>query len=214
MRVVLLGPPGAGKGTQAKFIKDTYQVPHISTGDIFRANLKAGTELGLKAKAYMDKGELVPDQLTVEIVLDKLASPDCKNGFLLDGFPRNVYQAEAMDNYLKENNLKLDAVLNIEVDKSVLVERAVGRRICRDCGATYHISFNPAKAEGECDLCHGELYQRADDNAETVENRIDVYQKQTAPLIDYYSEQDVVINIDGLQAIEDVTKSITKALGE
>ncbi len=213
MRVVLLGPPGAGKGTQASFISEKYQIPHISTGDIFRANLKNGTELGMKAKAYMDKGELVPDSLTIEIVLDKLQSEECAKGFLLDGFPRNIEQAEAMDDFLKAKDLKLNAVINIEVDKSVLVERAVGRRICRDCGMTYHVNFNPSKQAGVCDQCCGELYQRADDNSETVANRIDVYQSQTAPLINYYQEQDLILNIDGLQAIEEVTKAITKALG-
>ncbi len=212
MRVILLGPPGAGKGTQAQFIKENYQIPHISTGDIFRANLKNGTELGLKAKEYMDRGDLVPDSLTVEIVLDKLNSEECKKGFLLDGFPRNVYQAEALDKFLTENKLKLNAVINIEVEKSALIERAVGRRICKKCGMTYHVSFNPPKKALVCDDCSSELYQRADDNAETVANRIDVYQSQTVPLVDYYKNQNIVVDINGLQTIDSVTKAIVKAL--
>ncbi len=212
MRLILLGPPGAGKGTQAQFISEKYQIPHISTGDIFRYNLKNGTQLGIKAKAYMDAGELVPDSLTIEIVADRLIKDDCANGFLLDGFPRNIAQAEALDEFLKEHELGLDKVVNIIADKSVLVERAVGRRICKDCGATFHIAFNPPSKDEVCDHCTGPLYQRSDDNEETVTNRIDVYLTQTAPLIDYYKAQNLIADIDGLQSIDAVTTDIISAL--
>ncbi len=212
MRLILLGPPGAGKGTQAQNIREKYNIPHISTGDIFRDNLKRETELGLKAKGYMDAGELVPDSLVVEIVVDRLAQADCENGFLLDGFPRTVYQAEALDAFMSKNGIALNAVINIKADASVLVERIVGRRICKSCGATYHLTFNPPAAADVCDSCSGNLYQRADDNEETVGNRISVYEEQTAPLIDYYNKRDLVVDIDGLAPIDDVSKQIVKAL--
>ena len=187
MRLILLGPPGAGKGTQASAIVKKYSIPHISTGDIFRSNIKMGTELGKGAKKYMDKGLLVPDDLVIAIVKDRLTEDDCKEGFLLDGFPRTVNQGEALDRELSQMSVKLDKVINIDVGKEVLIERAIGRRICKDCGATYHIKFNPSKKEGVCDICGGQLLQRDDDTKETVEKRIEVYLKQTKPLIDYYT---------------------------
>lgn len=213
MKLILLGPPGAGKGTQAANIVNEYKAVHISTGDIFRKNIKENTELGKKAKEYMEKGLLVPDELVVELVADRLKQDDVKDGFLLDGFPRTVNQAEALDKVLESLNGKIDKVINIEVDKSKLVERAVGRRICRDCGATYHISFNPSKSEGRCDLCEGELYQRADDVEETVEKRIQVYLDETQPLIDYYTKSGAIVTIDGDQDINKVFEDIRLALG-
>jgi adenylate kinase len=213
MRLILLGPPGAGKGTQADKIAKEYNIPHISTGDIFRANIKNETELGLKAKQYIDNGELVPDSVVVAIVEDRIKQDDTKNGFLLDGFPRTENQALALDEVLKEIGISLDAVININVDSQILVSRITGRRICKDCGATYHIEFNPPAEEGVCDLCGGELYQRSDDNEDTVQNRIDIYNKQTAPLIEYYSKQDLIKTIDGEQAIDKVFTDIVKKLG-
>ncbi|MBI9014394.1 MAG: adenylate kinase [Clostridiales bacterium] len=213
MRLILLGPPGAGKGTQAANIVDKYQLPHISTGDIFRANIKQGTDLGKRAKEFMDKGELVPDSLVVELVEDRLQQDDTKVGFMLDGFPRTLPQAEALDSVLTNMGSTLNYVVNIVVDPSVLVERAVGRRICRDCGATYHISFNPSKEDGICDKCSGELYQRSDDNEETVSNRISVYTNETAPLVEYYRSSGKLVTIDGLQDIDKVFADIQKALG-
>jgi len=213
MRLILLGPPGAGKGTQAASIAEKYNIPHISTGDIFRANIKGGTELGKKAKSYIDNGELVPDEIVVAIVEDRLLQDDSKAGFLLDGFPRTVEQAKALDRALERMNCSLDCVLNIQVDPSVLVERAVGRRICKACGATYHIAFNPTKVEGVCDKCDGELYQRSDDNEETVSNRIQVYVDETSPLINYYTKQEIIANVDGQQDIDKVFVDIISALG-
>lgn len=213
MRLILLGPPGAGKGTQAANIIDKYHVPHISTGDIFRKNIKEGTALGKEAKAFMDRGELVPDSLVIEIVADRLREEDCIAGFLLDGFPRTVAQAEALDKVLETMNCSLDHVVNIQVDPNLLVERAVGRRICRDCGATYHISFNPSKVEAVCDKCSGELYQRSDDNEETVSNRVRVYVEETSPLVDYYTAKGIILNLDGEKAIDAVFDDICKALG-
>lgn len=213
MRLILLGPPGAGKGTQAASIVKKYNVPHISTGDIFRKNIKEGTELGKEAKGYMDKGLLVPDQLVVAIVEDRLKEDDCKDGFLLDGFPRTVNQAEALDKVLENMNNSLNNVINIKVDKDVLVGRIVGRRICKDCGATYHIEFNPSSKENICDICGGELYQRNDDKAETVVKRIEVYFEETSPLINYYKEKNILIDIDGEQDIDKVFKDIVVSLG-
>lgn len=213
MRLILLGPPGAGKGTQASGIVKKYNIPHISTGDIFRKNIKEGTELGKKAKEYMDKGLLVPDDIVVAIVKDRLIESDCKDGFLLDGFPRTVAQADALETELKNLNMQLDKVINIEVDKEALIERAVGRRICKECGATYHIKFNPPKQEGVCDVCGGQLYQRKDDTVETVTKRIEVYIEQTKPLIDYYKDKGILANIDGMQSIDKVFEDIVKALG-
>ena len=213
MRIILLGPPGAGKGTQAAGIVEKYNIPHISTGDIFRKNIKEGTDLGKKAKEYMDQGLLVPDELTVGLVTDRLSQDDCKNGFMLDGFPRNVAQAQQLGQYLNSVDLALDRVINIEVDKDILVGRAVGRRICKSCGATYHVEFNPPKVDGTCDVCGGELYQRADDNEETVSKRIQVYLDETKPLVDYYSSQGIIANINGQQSIEKVFEDIVAALG-
>lgn len=213
MRLILLGPPGAGKGTQAANIVDKYNIPHISTGDIFRKNIKEGTELGRKAKEYIDGGQLVPDSLTIALVEDRLKQDDAKDGFLLDGFPRNISQAEALDTVLTNMDTKLSSVINISVDPSILVERAVGRRICKNCGATYHVAFNPSKVDGVCDKCSGELYQRSDDNEETVSNRINVYSNETAPLIDYYTDKGVIINVDGQKDIDLVFEDIASALG-
>ncbi|NBI05632.1 adenylate kinase [Senegalia massiliensis] len=213
MRLILLGPPGAGKGTQASGIINKYNIPHISTGDIFRKNIKEGTDLGKQAKEYMDKGLLVPDELVVGLVKNRLTENDTENGFLLDGFPRTVAQAEALDTELKNLGWSLDNVINIKVSKDELVERAVGRRICKDCGATYHIKFNPPTIPGKCDVCGGELYQRDDDNEETVTKRIEVYENQTSPLIEYYNKQSVLLNIDGAQNIDKVFDDIVDALG-
>lgn len=213
MRIILLGPPGAGKGTQAAGIVEKYNIPHISTGDIFRKNIKEGTELGKKAKEYIDQGLLVPDELTVGLVTDRIAQSDCEKGFMLDGFPRNVAQAQHLDEYLKEVGISLDKVINIEVDKDILVGRAVGRRICKSCGATYHVEFNPPKVDGVCDVCGGELYQRADDNEETVSKRIQVYLDETKPLVNYYSQEGIIANINGQQSIDTVFTDIVEALG-
>ncbi|MBK5251359.1 MAG: adenylate kinase [Peptostreptococcaceae bacterium] len=212
MRLILLGPPGAGKGTQAVGIVKAFGIPHISTGDIFRKNLKEGTELGVRAKNFMDKGLLVPDELVVEIVEDRLKVKDCEEGFLLDGFPRTFVQAKELDEVLGRMNVSMDNVVNIEVDKNILIGRAVGRRICRGCGATYHVEFNPSAKDGVCDLCGGELYQRSDDNEETVSKRIQVYLDQTQPLIEYYSKQGILIDIDGKQDIAKVATDIGEAL--
>lgn len=213
MRIILLGPPGAGKGTQAAKIVEKYNIPHISTGDIFRKNIKEGTPLGTKAKEYMDQGLLVPDELTVGLVTDRISQDDCKEGFMLDGFPRNLAQAEQLDDFLKQAAIDLTKVINIEVDKELLVSRAVGRRICKSCGATFHVEFNPPKEDGVCDVCQGELYQRADDNEETVSKRIQVYLDETKPLVEYYSKQGVVASINGDQSIDKVFEDISDSLG-
>ncbi len=212
MRLVLLGPPGAGKGTQASAIVDKYNIPHISTGDIFRANIKNNTELGKEAKAYMDKGLLVPDELVVSIVKDRLTKDDCREGFLLDGFPRTLNQAQALDSELHKMDIKLDRVININASAEILIERAVGRRICRECGATYHIKFNPPKVKGICDIDSGVLYQRDDDNVETVSTRINVYMEQTEPLIAYYRERDLLLDVDGTKSIDAIFETISKEL--
>lgn len=214
LRTILLGPPGAGKGTQAVKIVEKYNIPHISTGDIFRENIKNETELGNRAKAYMDKGELVPDELVVEIATDRLTKDDCKNGFLLDGFPRTIFQAEKLDEFLARRGEKIDKVINIDVEKDALVKRITGRRVCKSCGASYHVVNIPPKKDGVCDLCNGELIQRADDTEETVLNRIDVYNKQTKPLVDYYDKAGVIINIDGNKDLDDVLADIVKGLGK
>lgn len=214
MRLVLLGPPGVGKGTQASAIVGKYNIPHISTGDIFRANIKEGTELGKEAKSYMDKGLLVPDELVVSIVKDRLTEEDCSEGFLLDGFPRTLEQADALDKELSKMGIKLNKVVNIDAEKEVLIERAIGRRICKSCGATYHISFNPPKLENVCDIDGGELFQRDDDTEETVATRIEVYNKQTQPLIDYYQRKGIILNVDGTRPINDIFQEIVSALSE
>ena len=213
MNLVLMGLPGAGKGTQADMIVEKYGIPHISTGDMFRAAMKDGTELGLEAKSFMDKGELVPDEVTIGIVRERLGKPDCNKGFLLDGFPRTVTQAEALENILSDLGKKMDYVVNISVDKNILMERLTGRRICKNCGATYHLIFNPPSEEGICDRCQGELYQRADDNAETVQNRLDVNVKQAQPLIDFYDKHGYLKTINGQQDIEKVFADIDDLLG-
>ena len=213
MNLVLMGLPGAGKGTQAEKIVEKYNIPHISTGDMFRAAIKGGTELGLKAKSFMDKGELVPDEVTIGIVRERLSKDDCKKGFLLDGFPRTVAQAEALENILSELNRPIDYVINVDVDKDILMERLTGRRICKECGATYHLVFNPPAKEDVCDRCGGELYQRADDNAETVQNRLDVNLKQTKPLLSFYEDKGTLRYINGQQDIKVVFEDIDTLLG-
>lgn len=212
MRAILMGPPGAGKGTQAVGLIEKFQIPHISTGDMFRAAIKAGTPLGLKAKEYMDAGSLVPDEVTIGIVAERLAEADCANGFLLDGFPRTNAQADALDKILANLQMNLDGVLNIEVAEVKLIERLTGRRICRQCGATYHMVFNSPSTEGICDKCGGELYQRSDDTLETAKNRLDVYNLQTQPLIDYYREKGILKEINGDQDIDKVLEDILAAL--
>ncbi len=214
LRAILLGLPGAGKGTQAVKIVEKYHIPHISTGDIFRENIKNNTELGRRAREYMSKGELVPDDLVVEIATDRLLRTDCENGFLLDGFPRTVFQAEKLDQFLKAHDQKLDVVIAIEVGKKELFTRLSGRRVCKSCGAGYHIVNIPPRKEGICDVCGGELLQRDDDKAETVKNRIDVYEAQTKPLTDYYKKAGNLREIDGSGDVDKVFNDIVKALGE
>ena len=214
LRTLLLGPPGAGKGTQAVKIVEKYGIPHISTGDIFRENIKKGTELGKKAQEYMNKGELVPDDLVIAIATARLLEDDCKNGFLLDGFPRTVYQAEKLDEFLEAHNSKIDKVVDISVGKEELMIRLTGRRVCKKCGASYHIVNIPPKKEGVCDICGGPLIQRDDDNAETAANRIEVYEEQTRPLVDYYKKAGNLVLIDGTTGLENVFADIVRALGE
>lgn len=208
MHFILMGPPGAGKGTQAERMIEEYKIQHISTGDMFRAAVKKGTELGKEAKRYMDSGQLVPDMVTIGIVREGLANPECKKGFILDGFPRTTEQAIALDGILADLDIKLSGVINISVPDSALVERAVGRRICKNCGATYHVKFNPPKVDGICDKCGGPLYQRDDDKAETVEKRLSVYHTQTSPLIEYYSKQGLYHEINGDQPMNKVFEDI------
>lgn len=212
MRLMLLGPPGAGKGTQAESISREFDIPHISTGDIFRENIKQGTELGRKAQSYMNQGLLVPDELVVDLVKDRLLKEDCVKGFLLDGFPRTIPQADALDAELSKMERKLDRAINIQVKKEVLTERAVGRRVCKSCGAAFHIKFKPSEIEGVCDRCGGELQQRKDDLEETVIKRIEVYLEQTEPLIEYYSQKGILMNIDGEQEIQTVFEDIINGL--
>ncbi|MBC1544601.1 adenylate kinase [Listeria sp. FSL L7-0233] len=212
MKLVLMGLPGAGKGTQAEQIVEKYNIPHISTGDMFRAAMKNNTELGRKAKSFMDNGDLVPDEVTNGIVRERLAEDDAKDGFLLDGFPRTVEQAEELENILRDLGTELDAVINIDVEKDVLMKRLTGRWICRTCGKTYHEIYNPPKVAGKCDLDGGELYQREDDKKETVENRLNVNMKQTKPLLDFYSEKGKLHSINGEQDINDVFVDVEKIL--
>ena len=213
MNIILMGLPGAGKGTQAEQIKENYPIPHISTGDMFRAAIKNETPLGKEAKSYIDKGQLVPDSVTIGLVEERLNQEDAKEGFLLDGFPRTVEQAEALDQILAKTNRKIDKVLNIDVDPSILLPRLTGRRICKQCGNTYHMIFNPTKVEGDCDNDGGELYLRSDDNEETVANRLEVNIKQTKPLLDFYSQKEgVVENVNGDQDIKVVFQDVQNIL--
>ena len=212
MYILLMGPPGAGKGTQAANLVQKYNIPHISTGDMFRAAVKEGTELGKKAKACMDAGQLVPDEITIGIVKERLAKPDCAKGFILDGFPRTVEQADALDGILKELSIRLTRAVDISVPTSALIERAVGRRVCKKCGAAYHIRFNPSKTDGVCDKCGGETYQRADDSEETMKSRLSVYEAQTKPLISYYQKAGLYSEIDGSQEMSKVFADITACL--
>lgn len=214
MKIIMLGAPGAGKGTQAKMIADKYGVPHVSTGDIFRANIKNGTELGMEAKKYMDQGLLVPDELTVKILLDRVSQPDCKNGYVLDGFPRTIPQAEVLDKALAELGESIDYAINVDVPDENIVKRMSGRRACVSCGATYHVVHVPPKKEGICDRCGSELILRDDDKPETVKNRLDVYHKQTQPLIDFYTKKGVLKTVDGTVDMQDVFKAIVAILGE
>ena len=213
MKIIMLGAPGAGKGTQAKMIADKYQIPHISTGDIFRANIKNGTELGKEAKKYMDQGLLVPDELTVKILLDRVAQPDCANGYVLDGFPRTIPQAEVLDKALTELNDKIDYAINVDVPDENIVTRMSGRRACVACGATYHIEHIPPKKEGVCDKCGETLILRDDDKPETVLNRLKVYHDQTQPQIDFYTKKGVLKSVDGTVDMQDVFASIVAILG-
>lgn len=213
LRAVLLGPPGAGKGTQAAKLIEKYNVPHISTGDIFRKNIKENTELGKKVQEYLNSGKLVPDELVVDLVTDRLSADDCKTGFLLDGFPRTIVQAEKLDEYLEANDKKMNIVINLIVPKQTLIERLTGRRVCKSCGASYHVTNIPPKKDGVCDKCGGELMQRADDNLETVENRINVYEEQTAPLVDYYKKSGVLSDFDGEKPLDEVFAEIVNTIG-
>lgn len=208
MKIVMLGAPGAGKGTQAKQIAAKYDIPHISTGDIFRANLKEGTELGKKAKVYMDQGQLVPDSLTLDLIMDRFKKDDCKNGYVLDGFPRTIPQAEALTKALEDNNDKIDYAVNVDVPDENIVNRMSGRRACAKCGGTFHIKYNPTKVEGICDLCGGELYIRDDDKPEIVTKRLVAYHDQTQPLIDYYDKAGILKNVDGTQDVDKVFNDI------
>ena len=212
MKIIMLGAPGAGKGTQAKMIAEKYHLPHVSTGDIFRANLKQGPELGKKAKEYMDKGALVPDELTVEILLDRVAQDDCKDGYVLDGFPRTIPQAEVLDRELEKLGDHVDLAIDVEVPDANIVKRMSGRRACLKCGATYHIEHIPPKQEGICDVCGEKLVQRDDDKPETVQKRLDVYHEQTAPLIEYYTKAGILKSVDGTVDMKDVFAAIVQVI--
>ncbi len=212
MNLILLGPPGSGKGTQAKLIVEKYGIPQISTGDMLREAVAKGTELGKEAKKYMDAGQLVPDEVVIGIVKERLQEPDCEKGFILDGFPRTIPQAEALDKMLEELGKKIDAVINIQVPEEEVVKRIVNRRTCRKCGAVYHLIYNPPKEDNKCDKCGGELYQRDDDKEETVRQRYKVYKEQTEPLVEYYAKKGVLYNIDGTKSIEEVFNEIDKIL--
>ena len=212
MNIVFLGPPGAGKGTQAKILIERYGIPQVSTGDMLREHRAKGTELGKKAQEYMDKGQLVPDEIILGMVKERLSQPDCHKGFILDGFPRTVAQAEALDKLLSEMGKKLDFALALIVPDDLLVERLTGRRTCKSCGMMYHIKYKPPKVVGKCDVCGGDLYQRPDDNEETVRNRLKVYHEQTAPLIEYYKNKGILREIDGSKSIEEITQQIISIL--
>ena len=212
MKLLIMGRPGAGKGTQAVNIREYYNIPHISTGDMFRAAMKNQTKLGLEAKAYMEKGALVPDEVTIGIVEERLLEDDCKNGFLLDGFPRTIAQAEALDAFLAKNGVALDAVLDVNVPAEILVRRMVGRRVCKTCGATYHVEFNPPKVDGICDNCGTTLIQRPDDTEATAVNRLEVYDNNTAPLLDFYAKKNLLKTVNGDQSLDKVFEDIKKVL--
>ncbi|MGN9172205.1 adenylate kinase [Lachnospiraceae bacterium HCP1S3_A8] len=214
MKIIMLGAPGAGKGTQAKKIAEKYQIPHISTGDIFRANIKGGTELGMKAKTFMDQGMLVPDEITIGMLMDRIGQEDCVNGYVLDGFPRTIPQAESLTKALAERGEKVDYAINVDVPDENIINRMSGRRACLGCGATYHITFNPPVKEGICDTCGQELVLRDDDKPETVKKRLDVYHQQTQPLIDYYKNAEVLAEVDGTQPMDAVFQGIVEILGE
>ena len=213
MKLLIMGRPGAGKGTQAANIKEYYNIPHISTGDMFRAAIKNESKLGLTAKGYMDKGQLVPDEVTIGIVQERLLEDDCKKGFLLDGFPRTIAQAEALETFLKANGIVLDAVLDVNVPAEILVRRMVGRRVCKGCGATFHVEFNAPKQEGICDVCGTPLIQRADDTYETANSRLEVYDNNTAPLLDFYNTRGLLKTVNGDQALDKVFEDIKNVLG-
>ena len=212
MKIIMLGAPGAGKGTQAKMLSERYGIPHISTGDIFRMNIKNNTELGQKANGYMDAGQLVPDELVVDLVVDRIKAKDCMKGFILDGFPRTIPQAEALDYALNNQNEKIDYAINVDVPDENIIRRMSGRRACVGCGATYHLVYNPTKKEGVCDVCGEKLILRDDDKPETVQKRLNVYHEQTQPLIDYYNKKEVILTVDGTQDIDVVYSEITKVL--
>ncbi|MGN0158229.1 MAG: adenylate kinase [Brotaphodocola sp.] len=214
MKIIMLGAPGAGKGTQAKKIAEKYGIPHISTGDIFRANIKDGTELGVKAKSYMDQGQLVPDEVTIGMLLDRISEPDCANGYVLDGFPRTIPQAESLTVALNQRGEKIDYAINVDVPDENIVTRMSGRRACLSCGATYHIVYNAPKTEGICDTCGEKLVLRDDDKPETVQKRLSVYHEQTQPLIDYYQDAEVLVTVDGTKDLNEVFADITAILGE
>ena len=213
MKIIMLGAPGAGKGTQAKRIAQRYGIPHVSTGDIFRANIKNGTELGMKAKAYMDAGKLVPDEITIGMLLDRIHEADCEKGYVLDGFPRTIPQAESLTAALKERGEKMDYAIDVDVPDENIINRMSGRRACLACGATYHIAYNPPKKEGVCDQCGEPLVLRKDDKPETVKNRLEVYHQQTQPLIDYYKKEGILAQVDGTQNMDQVFEDIVKILG-
>lgn len=212
MNLILLGPPGVGKGTQAELIKEHYQIPHISTGDIFRAAVKAGTELGKKAQEYMNEGKLVPDEIVIGIVKERLDQPDCKNGFLLDGFPRTIPQAEALDQALQGMKMKIDKVINLQAEDELLLSRITGRRICKSCNAVYHIVSKPNKGNNVCDQCQGEVYQRDDDKEATVKKRLEIYHEQTAPLIGYYRKNDLILDVDSTKSVKEVFEIVKEQL--
>ena len=214
MKIIMLGAPGAGKGTQAKMLSERYGIPHISTGDIFRMNIKNNTELGQKAKGYMDAGQLVPDELVVDLVVDRIKAKNCMKGFILDGFPRTIPQAEALDYALNNQNEKIDYAINVDVPDENIIKRMSGRRACVGCGATYHLVYNPTKTEGVCDVCGEKLILRDDDKPETVLKRLNVYYEQTKPLTDYYQAKDILVKIDGTKGIEEIFEAITNVVGE
>lgn len=214
MKIIMLGAPGAGKGTQAKKIAEKYAIPHISTGDIFRANIKGNTELGRRAKSYMDQGQLVPDDVTIEMLLDRIGQEDCKRGYVLDGFPRTIPQAESLTDVLDKRGEAVDYAVNVDVSDEIIVKRMAGRRACIGCGATYHVVYNPPVKEGICDVCGDELVLRDDDKPETVQKRLSVYHEQTKPLIDYYRSFRVLVSVDGTQELSKVFEDIVRVLGE